>query len=351
MRTGKESKKENLDRKKRESMTRYEMTIAKNRPEYLNKKLLLTNRKRDGLFIWPNGSYIQIEVNRQGKLSVNEITPNFQHKPLPISLRRIGTEILQLKDPSVNQMLKYFVLPEMEVERIFNTLRYKYLQAIYDSKLTPPSEFISYLYNNAFQALAGITVYQGNTKKRKPNYSFWKDAGFKKSVQESFKGDKEKEELSFILSFIKHANDHYFSTYKELIGIKPGVHEVWIHADYFEDIPKKNKPKKNKPRDQIFKMLRGKGGSPKLSLKKMPPEINKNNYFSYASCNVTEGPFVFRKNIDVSYFDEIRKIRSKNDLGKLQKNFHVLDYCLDKIENKKQLKEFLDRANRFKGFF
>lgn len=61
----------------------------------------------------------------------------------------------------------------MEVERIFNNLRYKYLNSIYLSGFLNPSEFIdSKYYNKAFQALAGLNVRQGRAKIKRDNDYF-----------------------------------------------------------------------------------------------------------------------------------------------------------------------------------
>ena len=157
-------------------------------------------------------------------------------------------------------------------------------------------------YNKAFQTLAGLKVYQGNTKHRKKNDAFWQEAGFRASTKQ-LNWEKERQELQEIISLIKKMyTPNYSQIYAELIAIKPGFHEIWLHDDYFKVILKGSKS-----RDHVFRMLHGKGNLLGFSLHKMPAEINKNSYFSYAPCNVTVGPFVFRKNISVSYFDEIRK--------------------------------------------
>ena len=59
-------------------MVHYRKTITKNKPEYMNKKLLLTNASRNGLFRTEDGAYIQIKVNAIGKLFVHQINSNFQ---------------------------------------------------------------------------------------------------------------------------------------------------------------------------------------------------------------------------------------------------------------------------------
>ena len=159
--------------------------------------------------------------------SVFKIRKNMRRTPLNCSLRKIGIEYLGFKDPSVQEMLRYLVLPEMEVERIFNNLRYKYLNSIYLSGLENPSELISARYNKAFQALAGIKVYQGGAKVRKDNDDFWKEAGFKEIARNENDFSRERNDLRFILAYprsLKPGNFNRF--YAELIAIKPGFHEI-----------------------------------------------------------------------------------------------------------------------------
>lgn len=328
-------------------MTQYKATIVQNNPHYLNKKLLLANASKNGLFrSEEDGSYIQIEINHEGDLLVTEITQTFQQIRRNLSLRQIGERYLHLKDPSVKAMLSYFILPEMEVERIFNTIRYNYLTAISLSALESPSQMMSARYNKTFQALAGVKIYQGNTRHRKDNDAFWQEAGFTPLALQQIDWKKTRDELQRILALMKQIYTHNLpQSYGELIAIKPGFHEIWTHADYFELIPQGDTT-----REKIFRLLRGKGSLSEVSIKKMPPEINANSYFSYAPCNVTEGPFVFRKGIAISYLEELPKIHSKHQLEQLKEPFFILDYYHDRILSQENLRVFLEKAERFKYF-
>ena len=119
----------NLIIRKEGVMHNYSKTIVRNYGEYLGKKLLLANKNRDGLYR-NNGSCVEIEIKPNGDLSACKFQENGEREILPDSLRKIGQDKLELKDPSVKQMLKYLIIPEMEVERIFNSLRYKYLYSL-----------------------------------------------------------------------------------------------------------------------------------------------------------------------------------------------------------------------------
>ncbi len=296
------------------------------------RKLLLGKRDRSGLLQESNGSYVEGVLGNDGELYVNEITKE-------------GTYGLPLEGVTATEFLKYFVLPEMEVERILNCVRYKYLKAIYISNIQDPSRLISSQHNKAFKALSGLRVWQGDSPERKNNDYFWQKEGFSQEAKDQLDWQKERDELEIVISLIKLMYKNNLSgVYKELIAIKPGLHEICIHDNYFDS----NIEVDRSPRNEVFNMLRGK--ERELQLDVLPNEINKNSYFSYAPCHVTEGPFVFRKSLDVSYFNEIRKIQSENDLHKLQKKFHILNYFTPRIDSREKLNNFLEKAKNFRSF-
>jgi len=326
-------------------MNNYATTVVKNRAEYVGKKLLLITPDKAALFQTKDGNPIEIEIDSSGELFVYDLSRKYERENIDISLSKLGQMHLGLRDPSVLQMLGYFVLPEMEVERIFNNLRYKYLQAIYISNLNNPDSYFRSQYNNAFQALAGINVYQGNTKERKSNDSFWLSAGFTQKAKDTISFEKERKELSFILAYLRHSKVNNFNRiYGELIAMKPGFHELMIHNNYFEE---SSYPKGTDIRSQYFRLLRGIGDLSNTKLKALPHEINSKSFFSYASCNVTEGPFVYRKKVSVSYYDEIRKIKSKTMLQDIKNNFYYLDYNHSNVKTLKDLNNFLVEAKKF----
>ena len=150
------------------------------------------------------------------------------------------------------------------------------------------------------------------------------------------------------MSYIRNLNvDNFNKIYAELIAIKPGFHELMIHDDYFD---KKSISTGKDTRTQIFRLLRGIGKLSDIKLSKLPHEINGKSFFSYASCNITQGPFVLKKKISVSYFDEIRKIESKEQMHNLKDNFLILDYYHNNINTKEKLAQFLKKAKKFRYF-
>ncbi len=336
-------------------MINYKTTVVKNHPEYVGRKLLLTTTSKNQLYYNKKDDfYLELEFNTNGDLTVHKVSKEVKKIVLDYSLRRIGEKFLKLNDPSVNKMLNYLVIPEIEVERIFNNLRYKYINCIYLADFESPQERIKADYNKAFQALAGIKIYQGNTKDRKDNDFFWKSVGFKDSARIKNNFDIEKEDMKFIITYIRNLNvDNFNKIYSELISIKLGFHEIWIHKDYFED--KYNRPAKNSSkedeREKIFRRLRGNGNLSDLYLQKLPSNVyNWYNYIRYASCSITEGPFVYRKSLYISYYDEIRKIKSKEEKVALRKYFNILDYRSANIDSKIKLKNFLNKAKEFCKF-
>ncbi|HLD54806.1 MAG TPA: hypothetical protein VJB35_00960 [Candidatus Nanoarchaeia archaeon] len=330
-------------------MKDYKTTIVCDRPNYVGKRLLLINKNRDKLFKTIDSKYLEIEVDNSGELSVYELSKDLIRVKIDSSLRKIGETFLGLNDPSVPQILNYFILPEMEVERIFNNLRYKYLKAIQLSKFENPNKLINAEYNKSFQALADINVYQGNTQNRQSNDSFWKNAGFTQTTKDNIDFDMEKKELAFIISYFRSLElSNFNKIYSELIAIKPGFHELLIHEDYFNET---SIPKDKGIRSKVFRLLKGKGELSELEPNRLlPHEINSKSYFTYASCNITEGPFVFRKSISVSYYDEIRKIKSIKDLEKFKDNFYFLNYCNHELNTIQKLNDFLLKAEKFRYF-
>lgn len=313
----------------------------------VGRPFLLTTIKRDGLFILPDSSsYLLIQMNQNGDHVVSELTQN-ACRQIHISLRGVGERYLNLKDPTLNIVMKYLVTPEMEVERIFNCLRFKYLNGIYLSKFENPQQFITYKYNKSFQTLSGLTIYQGNPPQRRVNDSYWQDAGFTIEARNQ-NWQKEHHDMQRIISILKRvSSDSLTRLYAELIAIKPGFHELYVHHNYFEP---STMPRGKSHRDEVFRLLRNNGDISSLQLSRLPAEINKNNYISYAPCNVTEGPFVCRKRQSVSYVSEIQRIVSKSQIPELEDNFHILDYYRHDLSTRDKLAEFLQLAKPFCTF-
>ncbi|MCL1834460.1 MAG: hypothetical protein FWG49_08170 [Leptospirales bacterium] len=349
-----------------------ENIVSKKETNIINKKysknyFLLVKKDKSGLYQTINNEHILVELDDNNNLiSSKMINEKFKEANIIFSLDDINNKYLNLAN---NQnIFEYLVSWESELERIFNSIRYKYLSSVFKSGTENPSEFLQVgehmKYNRSFQALAGKKIYQGGTLERKENSDFWKDVGFKNPKETGVNFDKEIEEFNFILHFLRryYQND-LIKVYCELIAIKPGFHELVIHGDFFDlkphvNIVNKNMINKNAEdgrvdyRGEVFALLRNVGNienSPILDLKKFPADINTNSYFTYASCQVTEGPLVSRKNSELSYFEEIRKIKSKEEIKSLEDKFNILYYNKG-IDSRDKLEKILKEAEKFRYF-
>ncbi|KZX15090.1 hypothetical protein MBCUT_17350 [Methanobrevibacter cuticularis] len=331
---------------------------------YSKNYLFLTRLDKKCLFVTDNNNHILLEFDDENQLiSSKEINEKFREKELGYSLKEIKDRFLNLSRDE--DIFNYLVPWDMELERIFNCIRYKYLLSISKSGFDQPSKFLHSSYNRPFQALAGKNVYQGNVEVRKDNDDIFKDMGFKSPEETGVSFEEEINDFNFIIRFLrKYYRNDLPKIYAELIAIKPGMHELLIHGNYFDLTEKhQNNVNKNKInannvdgkvdyRSEVFALLANVGTveqSPVQNLNKFPRDINVNSYFTYASCNITEGPFVSRKIKNISYFDEIRKIHSKEEIKNIEDKFDI--YYYDKgIDSKEKLEKVLHEAEKFKSF-
>ena len=174
------------------------------------------------------------------------------------------------------------------VERVLNRLRWKYLRAI---ALSPglrdnPARAVSAAFNDAFLSLAGVD-----------RNSCWQDMGFSSQARYELDWDQERKELALALGELSH-QPVTPATYAELIALKPGFHEAWLHETFPDDAQEGPET----PRGRVFAILRG---SP-LELMDpgdhYPGDLTETDTFlRYAPCAVTEGPLVRRKGAKISY--------------------------------------------------
>lgn len=305
------------------------MPTLKIRHEYLRKSFLLSRPDFSGLFITADRENILLKARASGDLQVYGINDSFKVRSLPgMSLRQLGEQYLKLGNQTTDHLLKYLIPPEMEVERILNCVRHTYLHAVLISNFKTPHEYLTAKYNRAFQSLAGLKVTQPLGTGQKDNDSFWKEAGFSPKAKE-LDWCSDFYALDRVIGIMKTDGiyDDVLSAYKELIAIKPGFHELLVHHDYFC-----RTPDGDTLRDQVFKMLRNKEHSSPVSVSKMPDDIDTLQYYRYAPCHVTEGPFVSRKDSLVSCFEEIRTIDLPCKIQLLQDKFHISNYYKASID-------------------
>ncbi len=226
------------------------------------------------------------------------------------------------------------------IERVLNRLRWKYLRAIEVSPALRdnPARAVSAAFNSAFLSLAGVD-----------KSSCWRVMGFAHQARYDLDWDHECDELASALTeFSRHRGTS--TTYAELIALKPGFHEAWLHETFPDDAQEGPEA----PRGRVFAMLRG--GPLDLiepfsfdSMDFSDPEA----FLAYAPCAVTEGPFVCRKDQVTSYFDDLRRAGTEPLVSarhaSLQESFNVLDYCqrLQDEDNAVSLERVIYEAKAF----
>lgn len=324
----------------------YNKTIPTN---YRGRSFLLSSRDKKGLLIRKSNRY-EIHFNKDCAISVNTISELGEREQTDefTSLRKIGIILLRMTDPTVRQVLGYLVLPEVEVERIFNSLRFKYLSVLLktDSRYKP-YEYITSDCNDFFKALIG-RVPRGTAKRSKSGKiaSILSDNCVPKGTHIRY--DKEYTDLAFILKYLLNCSPRKKSAvYRELISIKPGFHEVFMDKVHqFEHRVDLQDSKKKDRRSSVLRMIHRLPDKQKENWPDIAHEINARTYITYATCNITEGPFIYRRFLDQSYFTALHRMPKGATVSNFNRDFAFLDYkrC---IPSKVALTNLLCTASTF----
>ncbi len=204
------------------------------------------------------------------------------------------------------------------IELVLNRLRLKYLQAI---ALSPglrdhPAQAVSLSFNPAFLSLTGLD--------QTPH---WRDRGFATHARYGLDWDQDREDLASALRELTRCQD-VTTTYGEVLALKPGFHEAWVHEAFPDDAQEGPET----PRGRVFGVLRG---SPRGLIDlagHYPADLSEPSCFlAYAPCSVSEGPFVRRRHQGVSYFGELKRVGTIPSIAArraiLRESFEVLDAC------------------------
>ena len=204
------------------------------------------------------------------------------------------------------------------IELVLNRLRLKYLQAI---ALSPalrdrPSQAVSSAFNLAFLSLAGL--------EQTPN---WRDMGFAAHARHGLDWDQDREDLASALRELTRCQD-VTTTYGEVLALKPGFHEAWVHEAFPDDVHEDP----DTPRGRVFAILRGSNLEVIDLAGHYLADLNDPSCFlAYAPCAVTEGPFVRRRGTVVSYFAEMKRVGTIPSIAArraiLRESFQVMDAC------------------------
>jgi hypothetical protein len=349
---------ETVKTRERAMKKNYKKTVVDHHKEYIGRKLLLANTKKTGLYrcAGPEKHLIEISFDDNGLLSVCKVDEKFKRIEQQTSLRALGRDCLGLEDPSVPQMLKFLVTPEMEVERIFNCLRYKYLDKL---KLTnSPGDYITSDCNELFKALGGLPfrgIKRENMKKK--HHQILCKHGF--GPDDSIEIDDEQKDLDFIIRYMRDicfnngaGYDRKADLYKELIAIKPGAHEIYMEL-FNEQEHSYCSQKSTKSKYNVLKMMHNVSKrNYNINVDQVNSEIKVPSYLTYATCYITEGPFIFRKNLSVSYYKDLKEIKESDSKSSFRSKFHYLDYYREKekLSNGQALSSLLESAKKFKTY-
>jgi len=215
------------------------------------------------------------------------------------------------------------------IEIHLNRLRLNYLRAI---ALSPelhaaPARAISADFNKAFQSLAGLRVRQATDRPRRDNDAFWLERGFSQAAKHELPWEPETQALqSSLQKLAGQITGNATKLYAELIALKPGFHEAWLHDDFPEDAYEGP----DSPRGRVFAVLRSRASDLIPLGGTLPRDIlTPGAYQGYAPCAFTEGPLVQRRHPDISYYGSLRGVGHLPSQTKrrscLLEDFHVID--------------------------
>jgi hypothetical protein len=299
----------------------------------LDKKFLLTDRKRERLYY--DGSHlVEVEFIENGNLAVFKVDMQGKVRRISMgemSLPELSARYLESEEP--NEIKKYMVNPYQEAERIFNAIRFKYLSAILKGR-REPQEYISSEFNSLFKSLAGFSLRNdpGGIRARKLAFA----EGFSMDEIPMIDLRNEKCELKIILKYLFDVFSRDLpGLYRELIAIKPGFHEIWADDNWLDEGEGHIEGLRDSPyhdrRTLVLKEIHGLiDPAPHLDLRNVIYEISIPAFMTYAPCNVTEGPFMYKKRNDVSCYQLLRDREKVN----LSDHFLIYDYWGKDIREK-----------------
>jgi hypothetical protein len=280
---------------------RYLDAVVKAHPEYAGRWLLIADPGGAGLLRLANGSLAALRIDsRSGALNCTWAS----------SLRDVGRRFLGLRAPSVPQVLRRLVTPEMELERIFNVLRYEYVRGILTLERSPErvAALLHASHNSFCKALLGMPVRGKKGTARRLLRKYGASTRGAPAVGEAT------EALRAVLAFLFRlptSTAQLRRLYAELIAIKPGLHEIWrdsldLGRPHWAGLRDRlaAHPKDTDRRIRVLARFHGLASQPiAWSDERLANQINSYAYRSFAPCNITEGPCFMRKRPDIALAD------------------------------------------------
>jgi hypothetical protein len=291
-------------------------------PESEFKKLLLLDHKREKLYC-KDGNLIEVEFSQDDRLTVYQVSITKRVKRMAVgvmSLQELGIKYLGLEDPS--EILQHLILPVMEIERIFNSIRYKWVKTILGGK-REPKEYINASFNPLFKALAGFPL--RNDPGRRQAMKLVAEEGFKVEDLPIIDLSVEKHEMGLIITYLFDVFSNDLSRlYKSLLSIKPAFHERYMDFYYFDyaHLEGLEDSLRDDRRTRVLQEIHGlRKPQAVKDLNTISREIMVPHFITYATCAIVEGPAAYRLRLDVSYYEQLRKGESN-----LQDHFLIFDY-------------------------
>ncbi len=330
----------------------YCTTVLDQHPEYAGQWLLLTTWDGKRLFRTAEKELVGVSFDPDiGRPTFRNTTAG--------SLAALGQRHLGRADPSVRQMLLRLVTPEMELERVFNVFRYRYLRSLFSRNRGAAwvAERLDCSFNDLFKVLIGAPLRRDGDRRRRDN--ILTENGFDPAdLPERF--DDVTQELGEIIAFMRTSRSDRQTTYREFIAIKPGLHEVWFdlregHGFHAEECEVRLQDDPQNRRDRVLAAFHGLPDFPiDWDEEGIPHEINRSSYRTFSPCHATQGPCFARRHPGVSLH------RVLVGAGKLWQQSQpasakelilsrclVYDYCHDIRVRKTPIEEALQRAREF----
>lgn len=334
----------------------YKKTVLVDRPEYSGRWLFVASPAENGILL-SNGEPVSVFIDpTSGEAS-------FTSTSAP-SLRALGQEIFGWDDPSVPTVLSRLVTGEMELERVLNVYRYKYVKAL--ASISQKRDWIaprlSSLHNDLFTALIG-GHFRGDKGGARRRDTLVQNGFEPKDLPVNF--EHEHMELRRAIDLLKleaaqlNRMDDF---YREIIAVKPGFHERWFepksHMFANEKILLDSRMKEqqsgktgaNLRRTRVLLELHGRPQVATLDVKTVSSELA--HYHQYSQCHATEGPCFMRRSASIQLRFLLPHAAGADEAGKnghqvLSDNCHVFDYRKAAREGDESIDDILAKMEVF----
>jgi len=336
----------------------YKKTVLRDRPEFAGRRLCVADPDGPGLLLGKNKEPVSVIIDPEsGEAKFSRIDAK--------SLRDLGRQVFGWDDPSVPTVLRRLVTPEMEIERLLNCYRHKYLLCL-DSRGKSRAwvaERLSAAWNDLYLVLIGATLRNDPGGRR--GRALLRESGFDPDdLSHDFEQEKSqlKQMKDLLLKAARPNSQARGETYRELIAMKPGFHELWYrpgdHRTYNEELLDRVRGTRTKsgrvPADvrrcKVLLSFHGSMESQKIDLATVGNELG--SFWRFSPCHATEGPCFLRRSARLplrSLLLQIAQEASLQDDGQpaLKKGCLVYDYRAKLCDGRSSLRSVLKQTEKF----